>query len=1193
MASAGNYPAAMTWSQRSLPVGTDIEGITPAAFTIEASFKPTYNVANGYHTIVGRDGMNVATVLNDPAKAPLYFSTRPGASVAIEFTDMAGFNHQAVSAAGAIQTGQWYNMVGVSDGSTLSLYLNNSLVAQTSFSSTDPRLAVGNGSGADWKAGTWSVGRGLWNGGHVDRVFGYIDEVRISDTALEPRQFLFPPVYAHNPVPGNDSLHTEPEVLLQWETGCFAASHDVYVGETIADVNNATTSTAGIYKGRQNQDYYPPSGLMPVELGKDYYWRIDEVNDLHPDRLWRGQVWKFTVQPLVAYNPSPPDEAKYIDRDADLAWSPGFGAQRHNVYFGTDPGNLPLVSAMQAATTYDPRTLNYSTTYYWRIDEYDGTNTNTGDVWSFTTIVNIPIADPNLVGWWKFDEGQGSIVVDWSGRGNHGNIRGGTEWVQGYDGGALRLKGVDGYVDLPIGSLISSLQSATFTSWVNFSNLGGAWQRIFDFGSGTPTYIFLCPRTGTDGPMRVAIQTGGGGESLIDSPETLPTDWHHVAVVIRPGNMQIYLDGVVVASGSTAVVPSELGQTSSNWLGRSQYVADAYLNGILDDFRIYNYAMSQADIPKTMRGDPALAWNPKPANDSTVDIERVVTLTWSPGEKAAQHDVYFGTDRTAVANATTASTGIYRGRQTVTNYTPAEALQWAGGPYYWRIDQYNTDGTISTGRVWSFTIANYLIVDDFEDYTDDVGNRIFQTWRDGLGFSLPSPGYPGNGTGSAVGNSVPPYAEQTIVNSGKQSMPLAYDNTGAMGKARYSETFREWASPQDWTRRAVKSLTLWFCGDWANSAEPLYVAIEDSVGVIKIIDHEDSSAVRLGWWQDWNIDLGEVNNAGVNLKAVKKVHIGLGNRVSPKVGGTGKIFIDDIRLYTPRCVPLLAKPAADLSGNCVVDYPDLELLTDNWLISAQKVQPVDPGSANLVGHWKLDDGFGATAVDSSVSGNNGTVYTGTQWVAGYHGGALEFDGTGGYVELPIGSLISQLSNSTFTSWVFFSNAGGAWQRIFDFGSNTTAYMFLTPRLGTTDEMRFGITVQGGGAPEQMATAPSTLPSGWHHVAVTIDADGDTTKLYLDGSVVAQNTQATLSPSDLGVTTQNWLGRSQYTADAYYMGLIDDFRIYSRALSQAQVAGLAGRTQPFSEPFDLNVDGVVDFKDYAVLVDAWLDELLWP
>jgi hypothetical protein len=75
----------------------------------------------------------------------------------------------------------------------LSLYLNNILVGQTSFSSTDPRLAIGNGSGADWQAGTWTLARGLWNGGHVDRVYGFIDEVRISDTALDPSQFLSVP----------------------------------------------------------------------------------------------------------------------------------------------------------------------------------------------------------------------------------------------------------------------------------------------------------------------------------------------------------------------------------------------------------------------------------------------------------------------------------------------------------------------------------------------------------------------------------------------------------------------------------------------------------------------------------------------------------------------------------------------------------------------------------------------------------------------------------------------------------------------------------------------------------------------------------------------------------------------------------------------------------------------------------------
>jgi hypothetical protein len=113
------------------------------------------------------------------------------------------------------------------------------------------------------------------------------------------------------------------------------------------------------------------------------------------------------------------------------------------------------------------------------------------------------------------------------------------------------------------------------------------------------------------------------------------------------------------------------------------------------------------------------------------------------------------------------------------------------------------------------------------------------------------------------------------------------------------------------------------------------------------------------------------------------------------------------------------------------------------------------------------------------------------------------------------------------------------------------------------------------------------------VAVTIDADKDTITLYLDGSAVAQNTQATLSPSDLGVTPNNWLGRSQYIVDAGYVGVLDEFRIYKRALAGAEVAWLAGRTAPFSIPADMHEDGVINFKDFAQLADSWLEELLWP
>ena len=91
---------------------------------------------------------------------------------------------------------------------------------------------------------------------------------------------------------------------------------------------------------------------------------------------------------------------------------------------------------------------------------------------------------------------------------------------------------------------------------------------------------------------------------------------------------------------------------------------------------------------------------------------------------------------------------------------------------------------------------------------------------------------------------------------------------------------------------------------------------------------------------------------------------------------------------------------------------------------------------------------------------------------------------------------------------------GSWQRIFDFGSDTTYYMFLTPRIGTDGVMRFAITTTSNSG-EEIADAPETLPSGWHHVAVSIDTDNDNIKLYLDGLLVGQDTDANIAPSDLG------------------------------------------------------------------------------
>ena len=126
-----------------------------------------------------------------------------------------------------------------------------------------------------------------------------------------------------------------------------------------------------------------------------------------------------------------------------------------------------------------------------------------------------------------------------------------------------------------------------------------------------------------------------------------------------------------------------------------------------------------------------------------------------------------------------------------------------------------------------------------------------------------------------------------------------------------------------------------------------------------------------------------------------------------------------------------------------------------------------------------------------------------------------------------------------------------WTRIFDFGSGTSTYMFLTPKNGSS-KIRFAI--KNNGSNEQIIDGLSALATGgWHHVAVTLN--GATGTLYVDGAQVGRNTAMTLKPSDMGSTTQNWIGRSQFS-DPYLNGRVDDFRVYTKALSASEVAALA-------------------------------------
>jgi hypothetical protein len=218
--------------------------------------------------------------------------------------------------------------------------------------------------------------------------------------------------------------------------------------------------------------------------------------------------------------------------------------------------------------------------------------------------------------------------------------------------------------------------------------------------------------------------------------------------------------------------------------------------------------------------------------------------------------------------------------------------------------------------------ANYLVVDDFENYDDT--NKIFETWIDGLV----------NGTGSVIGHSNSPYVEQTIVHGGSKSMPYYYDNNRA-GKAHYSEAEADTAKLEigpDWTKEGIKALTLYFYGNPNNAAnvtERMYAALKDNDSMAVVYYDGNPNDVREQKWHQWDIKLTDFTN--IDLNNVKKVYIGFGNRDHPASGGSGLVYFDDIRLYPSRCVPGHAKPAGDFNDDCVVDYADLETMTDGWL----------------------------------------------------------------------------------------------------------------------------------------------------------------------------------------------------------------------------------------------------------------------
>jgi hypothetical protein len=789
----------------------------------------------------------------------------------------------------SLEDDTWYHIAYVFDGQgaageKMKIYINGVLEA----SGDHPDSKV-NETGAPLWIGELDANRGFaWN--------GIIDEVGIWSVALNADQLNwlmgntnkadilnFP----SGPTPANGAVHEATWVTFDWTPGESAVSQDVYLGESFDEVNEATVDSPA-YQGNQTDasliagfSGFPyPDGLNP---GTTYYWRVDQINESEPDSPWKGAVWSFTVPPRTAYNPSLPDGAMFVTPDVELSWAPGLGGLLHTVYFGDDLDTVANATGgvAQNSTTFDPGPLEEGKTYYWRVDEFEAPVTHKGDVWSFTTVPTVEVADPDLIGWWTFDEGQGSTAVDWSGHGNHGTILGAAQWdPDGLDRGSLVLDGSSNHVVVEgLRDSAVVLEQYAMALWFRADRRGGARSLITAYTDG-PTFGTLVELR-PEGTMRFLHRstTGGTGADLVTTGIYDDDAWHHVALVKTANELIGYIDGDVVVSevttdaydGSFYVAIGVLDHLRAN---------DRFFPGPLDDARIYNRALTQDEVNQIMRGDPTLAADPNPTRGAVVDIRDFAPLSWSAGDTAASHDVYFGTDRDAVAQADSASPE-FQGNQTGTSLSVAGLVEFGGGDYYWRVDEIEADGAIVSGTVWKFTVPDYLIVEDFESYNDlnedeEGSNRIYLTWIDGFGTLT---------NGSQAGNLDPPF--MSAGRESAQAMPLSYDNAG-----KTSEATRTLTSKEDWTVEGVTKLGMWFRGDSANAADRMFVALGNAV-----VYHPDDAATQDTGWNEWVIELQDFADQGADLTNVGSITIGFGTRGAPvATGGTGTVDIDDITL---------------------------------------------------------------------------------------------------------------------------------------------------------------------------------------------------------------------------------------------------------------------------------------------------------
>ena len=788
-----------------------------------------------------------------------------------------------IASSGALVTDEWQHAAATWDGSAMRLYLNGEEVGNVAktgaavAANPDVSVSIGSQPSDAFAPATPD---------HVEKFFdGLIDDVRLYNNALTAEQLQgimegegYP--FAFGPDPADGAIHEDTWVTLSWSPGDFAVSHDVYLGDNPNDVNEATPDSE-VSRGNQDLTFYVagfpgyayPDGLVP---GTTYYWRIDEVNEAEPNSPWKGNVWSFTVPPKSAYFPNPADGAELVPVDSTLTWTSGFGAKLHTVYLGEDfdtvnesAEGLPL-----GVASYNPDQLKLAKTYYWRVDEFDGAVTHKGEVWSFTT--EGAVSGPNPA--------NGAVDVS-------------PTQILTWDAGAVAASH-----EVYFGTDADAVKNATKAS-PEYKGSKALGEESYD-------------------PDRLLLETAYYWriDEVNDTDPDSP--WAGNVWSFTTGDFFVIDDFEGYDAGDNQIWYAWHDGLGYGVAGTDLYFAGNGTGSAVGDETTASFT-EETIVHGGSQSMPVVYDNNKQGYSKYSEVELTLSAVrdWT-AEGVGELSIWFRGNPASVGSFTEAPAGTY-------TMTASGADIWNDADeFHYAFKTLSGVGTI---------VAQVLSVDNTDPWAK-AGVMFRDTLEPGSKFAAV---YitPGNGCRfqarldagiNATSDTSVVTSEQTAItapywvklerdfagnfrgyysSNGSTWQPMSWNpqnvmmssniyiglavtshNAAATCEARFSNVTITGTAGPLWANQDI--------GIASNDAEPLYVAISNSAGTPAVVVYDDPAAATTDTWTEWVIPLSAFADQDINLSNVDRIAIGLGtqgNMTAP--GGSGKIFIDDIRLY--------------------------------------------------------------------------------------------------------------------------------------------------------------------------------------------------------------------------------------------------------------------------------------------------------